>query len=753
MLSGSLHVSAYEEDEGSLLISHLGISTSEVGWKRCPFCPTKGKARGKHLLFSGTTGVSFMAEMQQEGGIQLDDPVKVELSAKDTYPAVFQFTPAEDISGTQLDVTVTSESDDVPAYLKVSRDCKDVKENIDDVDYKGESLRLSFAKKGRITLSKFSTPPLTASTSSWFIGIAIKNASGDTPIDARKTVTLTLKRSFDYTYTDPFLILFLGCGLAGIFISFVAWPIFRECTLCCWNQGSITRITSSEFFSAMLVVLCRHSISRGRKTYSYITLIVGWVFMVGSFQFVFADWYVMIQEGDRDHCYYNDFCYRVRYADIPYNLILSNLAFVLHGLILAANVLCMESEVFARCLKIAETQRNESADAGKIDNKKLPSHALRCPDISLHLGDKLVFPDDINPTDGLQTLSAEAMMNKFSFSIPYAFAWALCFEGMYSALYHLCPSKLAFQFDTAFMFVMASLSVILMYNGIETTPCTNAVHAKRRVGAANFFLFFLVPLFVLNYFGTMYHSEAGLTKVIPFSVCLCLWMLIMAVWVLYKLCPKECTDRCECFGNILLIASKERAYQTWPLEDSNNNIISKCNHRCHHPNYVFFGFCSIGFLVAIGPIVLALVGWIGFADAFLGLCLGESALVAVGVFVLSSWLENITDSWRKFLCVVKFLFGSAIVVIMGVALYFFREKPTTDKSESPEKSRDLNGECFSSDFFDDHDIWHILSSSGLFMGALMMIHVSYESPNHSSGTPPQPSPGPSDTRHGATEPV
>ena len=752
MLSGSLHVSAYEEDEGSLLISHLGISTSEAGWKRCPFCPTKGKARGKHLLFSGTTGVSFMAEMQQEGGIQLDDPVKVELSAKDTYPAVFQFTPAEDISGTQLDVTVTSESDDVPAYLKVSRDCKDVKENIDVVDYKGESLRLSFAKKGRITLSKFSTPPLTASTSSWFIGIAIKNASGDTPIDARKTVTLTLKRSFDYTYTDPFLILFLGCGLAGIFISFVAWLIFRKCTLCCWNQGSITEITSSEFFSAMLVVLCRHSISRGRKTYSYITLIVGWVFMVGSFQFVFADWYVMIQEGDRDHCYYNDFCYRVRYADIPYNLILSNLAFVLHGLILAANVLCMESEVFARCLKIAETQSNNSADAGQIDNnKKLPSHALRCPDISLHLGDKLVPPDDINPTDGLQTLSAEAMMNKFSFSIPYAFAWALCFEGMYSALYHLCPSKLAFQFDTAFMFVMASLSVILMYNGIETTPCTNAVHAKRRVGAANFFLFFLVPLFVLNYFGTMYHSEAGLTKVIPFSVCLCLWMLIMAVWVLYKLCPKECTNRCECFQNILLIASNKRAYQTWPLEDSNNNIISKCD--CHHPNYVFFGFCSIGFLVAIGPIVLALVGRIGFADAFLGLCLGESALVAIGVCVLSSWLENSTDSWRKFRCSVKVFFGVAIWVIMVVALYFFLEKPTTNKSKSPEKSRDLNGECFSSDFFDDHDIWHILSSSGLFMGALMMIHVSYESPNDSSGTPPQPSPGPSDTRHGATEPV
>ena len=466
MLSGSLHVSAYEEDEESLLISHLGISTSEAGWKRCPFCPTKGKARGKHLLFSGTTGVSFMAEMQQEGGIQLDDPVKVELSAKDTYPAVFQFTPAEDISGTQLDVTVTSESDDVPAYLKVSRDCKDVKENIDDVDYKGGSLRLSFAKKGRITLSKFSTPPLTASNSSWFIGIAIKNASGDMPINARKKVTLTLKRSFAYSYARPMCILLcVFCILIAIYVSRWAWFSFRECPSV--NRG--------EFFSARQFI---NMFIQGPKTFSYITFIVGSVLMVGSLQFVFADWYLMIQEGDRDHCYYNDFCYRVRYADIPYNLIVSNLAYVFHGLILAINVLFMESEVLAQCKKLAS-----SAKKGELPR---PGHH--------------------------ENSFVEALKKRYSFSIGYALAWALCFQGMFSALYHFCPSRFTFQFDTAFMFVIAGLSVILLYNGIERQPCTTEVEAKSRVEAANLFLFFLVPLLIFNYFGTMYHSEAGLDK-------------------------------------------------------------------------------------------------------------------------------------------------------------------------------------------------------------------------------------------------
>lgn len=101
-IEGSLHVSAYEEGEGSLLISHLGISTSEAGWRSCPFYPTSGRVSGKHLLFSGTNGVSFMAEMQHQGGIQLDEPVEVVLRAKDSYPAVYQFTPTQDISSTQL---------------------------------------------------------------------------------------------------------------------------------------------------------------------------------------------------------------------------------------------------------------------------------------------------------------------------------------------------------------------------------------------------------------------------------------------------------------------------------------------------------------------------------------------------------------------------------------------------------------------------------------------------------------------------
>ena len=57
----------------------------------------------------------------------------------------------------------------------------------------------------------------------------------------------------------------------------------------------------------------------------------------------------MIKEGNRDNCYYNDFCYRVANHDIPFNLMISNLTYIVHGLILVVWVLMLETQVNVRC--------------------------------------------------------------------------------------------------------------------------------------------------------------------------------------------------------------------------------------------------------------------------------------------------------------------------------------------------------------------------------------------------------------------
>ena len=574
---------------------------------------------------------------------------------------VFQFIPTEDISDMQLDVTVTSESD-VSAYLKVSRDCEDVNENIDVVDYKGESIRLSFAKKGRITLSRVSIPPLTDSTSSWFIGIAIKNATGETSAEATKSVTLTLKRSFDYSYFLPIfllVVLSVGCG-----------ALLACCGVCCFqiassgtegnvraNDGSTTMQlgavpdaspremtsmqpdettpltqTSQRRLMEEIQEVVSNWFKRGPKTYSYITGIVGFVLMIGAGQFVFANWHLMIQEGDKDTCYYNDFCYRVsKYDDIPFNLMISNLAYMIHGLILAISVMYMEAKLYSR----------------QIDP---PKHA---------------------------------------FSMGYAFAWALFFEGCFSLVYHLCPSKLTFQFDTGFMFVIAGLIVVLLYNGIEMKENSGE---RGFVDAANFFLYFLVPLYIFNYLGTRSHLTPGLVNAPAFFIFAAIWWILITFWTGWKLFPDfSCSisymkeNLCKCF-------------------------------------WFFLGF--------VLPFIVCGVSSSNIPQAFLFTCILEGTIAIIGN-ALCNWKKIKWAKWEESKCnvCIQVAYFVAIGILWGFAGWIFPKKATTDKSLTPEKSRDYNQECIILNFFDAHDLWHILSSHALLMTAHVAMFMSLPQTN------------------------
>ena len=226
----------------------------------------------------------------------------------------------------------------------------------------------------------------------------------------------------------------------------------------------------------------------------------------------------------------------------------------------------------------------------------------------------------------------------------------------------------------------------------------------------------------------MYHSEAGLDKKfqIPFFFFLIVWFFIIASWAGYKLyavCSKlfckSCESHCEC---------------------------CKCCTCCCNKGFVLTLSCLFSFVVT--PLVL-IVLWsqkiLEFTDAILWFCIAESVVASGGSFCAglkceSSCPSNCQDCVEELkarLCFIikvgpkvlpKVLYTCTILTLNGLALWIFIAKETTDKSKSPEKSRDLNQECIFLAFFDWHDVWHIFSSFGLFMAALMVIHTSYESP-------------------------
>ena len=632
-LTGFLHLSVYGKGN-TFLEGHLDISESSLSdqWRSLSFCPSHSgdDSIEKRLTLSGTPGMGFTVEASQDNGTGLDDPKEFEINERNTVN-VFQFIPPKDISKTQLDITVTSDSD-VPAYLKVSRNCLDVKDNIRLVDYRGESIRLTFARKGRITLSKASIPSLTDSAS-WYVGIALNNAAGTTPLNASKTGTLTLTKSFDYSYEKPMLIIvLLPLILGGLF---AVWAVY------CFKEPHINPFKSiccpatwGEVVTAMWNVMKYHWFAGRPKTFSYITCIVGCVLMVGAFQFVYADWYLMIQEGDRDHCYYNDFCYRVSSSDIPFNLMSSNFAYIVHAFILALSVWYMEAEVLAR---------------------------------------------------------SEGRKNEFSFSIGYAFAWALLFEGLFSTLYHLCPSKITFQFDTAFMFVISGLIVVVMYNGIEIT---NGQEDEGNVGATNFFLVFIVPLYILNYLGSLNHSNEGLIPTEAWAVPLALWCFIIVNWVGYKL-----------------------YFENWKWYSFLEVFI--CKGECKRK--------SIGLTIGVGIAVffLCLITIIdSLPQALLITCIAESVVVTIMKVCRCCKCER--RSWK---CFFSYIYVLITAVFLGLALVMFLALPTTDKAKTPEESRNENEECIWLGFFDYHDLWHISSSFALLMGAHLLMYASYTAPS------------------------
>ena len=508
---GFLHVSLYQQVDSSLL-GHVNLLEPTPVWNTLSICPTRStndQNTGEKLLsvVGKGSGLSFTVQIAEGASeIALDEPHTVNVWKNEV--SVFQFISSQGISNKQLDITATSQSK-FAAYLKVSQNCKevDLQEDLESIDYEKESLRLSFATKGRITLSRVSIPPLTDSVSTWFIGIGLKNL-GDDKFNGSKKVTLKLSRSFDYNYAMPICVLLFLSLVVGIGVSIFAYFLFEE-SLTQVKPGGGNQFNNNAdltcwvFFVEMLKVIRYHWFSFGPKTFSYITGIVGNMLMVGAFQFVFANWYTMIKEGNRDKCYYNEFCYRVANHDIPFNLMISNLTYIVHGLILVVWVLILETKVNVRC------------------------------------------------QSGRDAVEATAMKKRYCFSIGYAFSWGLVFEGLFSTLYHFCPSRFTFQFDSAFMFIIAGLTVLLLYNGIELNRCTSSENAKHSVGASNFFLFFIVPLFIFNYFGVLFNSNVGLNKVMQgfFFAFLVIWWLVMLFWAYYKLdmqqkiCGGDCKDK------------------------------------------------------------------------------------------------------------------------------------------------------------------------------------------------------------------
>ncbi|NXL39545.1 SIDT2 protein, partial [Glaucidium brasilianum] len=337
--------------------------------------------------------------------------------------------------------------------------------------------------------------------------------------------------------------------------------------------------------------------------------------------------------GNQDICYYNFLCAHPLGNLSAFNNILSNLGYVLLGLLFLLIIL----------------QREINYNRALLRND---ARALECG-IPKHFG------------------------------LFYAMGTALMMEGLLSACYHVCPNYTNFQFDTSFMYMIAGLCMLKLYQ--KRHPDINA---------------------------SAYSAYACLALVIFFSVVgVVFGKGNTAFWIVFSVIHIVAT---------LLLSTQLYYMGRWKLDSGIlrrilHVLYTDCVRQCSGPMYV-----DRMVLLVMGNIInwsLAAYGLIvrpnDFASYLLaiGIC---NLLLYFAFYIIMKLRSGERIKLIPLLCIV----GTSVV--WGFALFFFFQGLSTWQ-KTPAESREHNRDCILLDFFDDHDIWHFLSSIAMFGSFLVLL--------------------------------
>ncbi|XP_061924026.1 SID1 transmembrane family member 2 isoform X1 [Entelurus aequoreus] len=337
--------------------------------------------------------------------------------------------------------------------------------------------------------------------------------------------------------------------------------------------------------------------------------------------------------GNQDICYYNFMCAHPLGALSAFNNILSNLGYVMLGLLFLLIVLKRDI----------------------VHNR-----ALSCNDVN----------------------ALECGIPKH-FGLFYAMGTALMMEGLLSACYHVCPNYTNFQFDTSFMYMIAGLCMLKLYQ--KRHPDINA---------------------------SAYTAYACLAGVIFFSVLGVVFGRGNTVfWIVFSVIHILAT---------LLLSTQLYYMGRWRLDSGILRrmvyiVYTDSIRQCSGPMYI-----DRMVLLVMGNIVnwsLAAYGLIERPNDFASYLLAIAICNLLLYFAFYIIMKLRSGERIRCLALVCILFTA---VVWGFALYFFFQGLSTWQ-KTPAESREHNRDCILLSFFDDHDIWHFLSSIAMFGSFLVLL--------------------------------
>lgn len=387
--------------------------------------------------------------------------------------------------------------------------------------------------------------------------------------------------------------------------------------------------------------------TKTKSVYQKSQLYLGVLFLISLFyslpvlQMVFSFSYEQGVTGNQDICYYNDLCRKPLGLVRDFNHVFSNLGYCIFG-ILFMIIVCFKQIKYRKFLN-----KNESI---MKDNYGVPTQ----------------------------------------YGLYYAMGLALFMEGVMSSCYHVCPTNITFQFDTTFMYLIAVLMFMKLYQVRHADVSANAVGVFFGLGVALFLetisIYYSGPIFWI-FFSFVYFIVIVVVSVHAYNIGI--------VKYDYK---------------ILIVVTKILAREIKHLFVKETGSPRQTPHKAK-PRLI----CLL--IIAIINMVLCLY-------------FGIKGTPGASNYLLAIFFLNLA-LYGSYYCTMKLINGEkihfvpCIYALLGLicflpSLYFFTKKEKQTEL-SPSESRNLNKECLFLNFFDGHDVWHFLGGTGVFFAFLFIL--------------------------------
>jgi len=280
------------------------------------------------------------------------------------------------------------------------------------------------------------------------------------------------------------------------------------------------------------------------------------------------------------------------------------------------------------------------------------------------------------------------------FDLFYAMGVALAMEGLLSACYHVCPTTVAFQFDTTYMYLMAVLMQMKIYQSRHADIVCSAHPAYLGLGVAlileavslyhhgaAFWTFFCIIYFIFIIVFVTHHYHMGVIRQDRYFL-----------WNVTK----------------LVFAELKKLYQTVTCNQDNG-----CQWPRVRSRFIFLVIASVFnsclcLYFAFRPTKYA-------SNYLLYIFMGNMFAYLV-YYVVMKLLCGEKPTWESWL----YLICGNIMAIPAMYLFTQNEKSS---DLSPAESRALNRDCIFLNFYDGHDVWHFLGGGGVFFVYMFLLTI------------------------------